>query len=296
MIVRFLWPLLRDTFNNWMGNQALRMGAALAYYSVFSMAPLLLIAIGVASQFFDKASARAQILDQIAANVGPSARDAMERILEHDGMAGNGVVATIVGAAVLLFGASGVFAELQASLNIVWKVKPRPGLGLWALVRDRLVSFAVVLGTGFLLLISLILTASLSALGAWMEAEAPGSAWLWQSLNSVLSFFVIAVLLAMIYKILPDAQIDWRDVWMGAGVTAALFTVGKALIGAYLGRSGLASAYGAAGSVVVLLVWVYYSALIVLFGAEFTHVYALLRRRHVLPTANAVSTAAQTVQ
>ena len=291
MKATFFWRLLRDTFNNWLEDRALRMGAALAYYSVFSMAPLLLIAIGVASQIFDKTEARQEILDQIGTTVGSSARQSVEQILENTRDSGNGVVATVVGVAVLLFGASGVFAELQDGLNNIWKVKPKPGLGIVAMLRDRLLSFTVVLGTGFLLLVSLLLSASLSALGAWMERKLPGSAWFWHFLNSTVSFLVIALLFAMIFKILPDAKIDWRDVWIGALVTAALFTLGKALIGVYLGQSHLTDAYGAAGSVVVLLTWVYYSALILLFGAEFTHVYALATRRYVHPTELAVSTA-----
>ena len=177
----FFWHLLRDTFNNWLEDRAFRMGAALAYYSVFSMAPLLLIAIGVASQIFDKEAARQQILGEIATTVGPSASDSLEKILEHAGGAGNGVVATIIGVAMLLFGASGVFAELQDALNNIWKVKPKPGLGIMAMVRDRLLSFTVVLGTGFLLLVSLVLSAALAALGAWMEQRCPGMSWLWQS-------------------------------------------------------------------------------------------------------------------
>jgi membrane protein len=291
MNFRFFWHLFRDTFNNWLEDRALRMGAALAYYSVFSMAPLLLIVIGVASQIFSKEEARKQILGEIATTVGQSASDSLEKILEHAGGATNGIFATIIGVAILLFGASGVFAELQDALNNIWKVKPKPGLGLFSLARDRLLSFTVVLGTGFLLLVSLVLSAALAALGAWMNHAVPGMAWLWQSLNALLSFLVVALLFAMIFKILPDAKIDWRDVWVGSAVTAALFTVGKAGIGAYLGHSGLTETYGAAGSVVVLLMWVYYSALILLFGAEFTHVYALNTRRHVPPTETAVSTA-----
>jgi membrane protein len=291
MNFRFFWHLFRDTFNNWLEDRALRMGAALAYYSVFSMAPLLLIVIGVASQIFSKEEARKQILGEIATTVGQSASDSLEKILEHAGGATNGIFATIIGVAILLFGASGVFAELQDALNNIWKVKPKPGLGLFSLARDRLLSFTVVLGTGFLLLVSLVLSAALAALGAWMNHAVPGMAWLWQSLNALLSFLVVALLFAMIFKILPDAKIDWRDVWIGAVVTAALFTVGKAGIGEYLGHSGLTETYGTAGSVVVLLVWVYYSALILLFGAEFTHVYALNTRRHVAPTELAVSTA-----
>jgi membrane protein len=287
----FFWRLLRDTVNNWLEDRALRMGAALAYYSVFSMAPMLLIAIGVASQVFDKTQAREQILGQIGTTVGASARQSVEQIIQNTQDSGNGVAATIIGVVVLLFGASGVFAELQDALNNIWRVKPKPGLGIKAFIRDRLLSFTVVLGTGFLLLVSLVLSAALAALGAWMERTLPGSAWFWHFLNGVLSFLVIALLFAMIFKILPDAKIDWRDVWIGAVVTAALFTLGKAIIGVYLGQSHLTDAYGAAGSIVVLLTWVYYSALILLFGAEFTHVYARATRRYVPPTDIAMSTA-----
>ena len=288
----FYWRLLRDAFNNWLEDRALRMGAALAYYSVFSMAPLLLIAIGVAGQIFGRDAARAQILEEIATTVGPSARDSLEQILQKSGDKDAGVVATVIGVAMLLFGASGVFAELQDALNNIWKVKPKPGLGILAMLHDRMISFTVVLGTGFLLLVSLVLSAALAALGAWMDRTLPsGMSWLWHSLNSALSFVVVSLLFAMIFKILPDAKIGWHDVWIGAVVTAALFTVGKALIGAYLGHSGLTDAYGAAGSIVVLLTWVYYSALILLFGAEFTQVYARATRHYVPPTEIATSTA-----
>jgi membrane protein len=286
--LRFLARLFRDAFNSFLEDRTLRMAGALAYYSVFSMAPLILIAIGVASQFFDKQAARAQVLHEISDTVGPSARDALAQILDQAGGAGNGIVATVVGVVLLLVGASGAFAELQDGLNNIWKVKPKPGLGIWELIKNRLLSITVVLGTGFLLLVSLVLSAVLSALGGWMENHLPGSAWIWQVLNGALSFAVVALLFAMIFKILPDARIDWRDVWIGAVVTAALFTIGKAVIGAYLGRSGLAATYGAAGSIVVLLTWVYYSAVILLFGAEFTHVYALATRRHVEPMDHAV--------
>jgi membrane protein len=287
----FLWRLLRDTFNNFLEDRALRMAGALAYYSVFSMAPLVLIAIGVASQFFDKNAVQAQVLGEIGATVGPSASDALAQILGHAGGATNGVIATVVGVALLVFGASGVFAELQDALNNIWRVKPKPGLGVWSFIRSRLLSFTVVLGTGFLLLVSLILSAALAALSGWMERRWPASTLVWQVLNFLLSFAVITLLFAMIFKILPDAKIDWRDVWLGAGATAVLFTVGKALIGAYLGHSGLAETYGTAGSIVVLLTWVYYSAVILLFGAEFTHVYALATNRSVPPEEHAVSAA-----
>ncbi len=287
--LRFFGRLFRDTFNNFLEDRTLRMAGALAYYSVFAMAPLILIAIGVASQFFDQNTAKAQILREIGDTVGPSARDALMQILDQAGGAGNGILAAVVGFVLLLIGASGLFAELQDGLNNIWKVKPKPGLGIWELIKNRLLSITVVLGTGFLLLVSLILTAALSAIGGWMEAHLPGSTWVWHALNSLLSLAVVTLLFAMIFKILPDARIDWRDVWMGAVVTAALFTIGKALIGAYLGRSGLAATYGAAGSIVVLLTWVYYSAVILLFGAEFTHTYAMATRRRVEPMDHAVA-------
>ncbi len=286
--LRFFWRLLRDTFNNFLADRTLRMAGALAYYSVFAMAPLILIVVGVASQFLDKELARTDILAQIDATVGTSARKALESILNGSDGAGNGIIATIVGVVLLLAGALGVFAELQDALNNIWKVKPKPGLGIWELIKNRLLSITVVLGTGFLLLVSLILSAVLNALGAWMERHFSGSTWIWHSLNSVVSLAVVALLFAMIFKILPDAKIDWRDVWIGALVTAGLFTIGKALIGAYLGHSGLADTYGAAGSIVVLLTWVYYSSLILLFGAEFTHVYAVATKHHVEPMDHAV--------
>ena len=286
--LKFLGRMLRDAFNNFLEDRTFRMAGALAYYSVFSMAPLILIAIGAASLFFDKQAARAAILTEINDTVGTSARTATESILTDSGGAGSGILATVVGVVLLLVGASGVFAELQDGLNNIWKVKPKPGLGIWDFIKNRLLSITVVLGTGFLLLVSLVLSAVLSALGNWMEHNLPGSSWVWHSLNSVLSLAVVALLFAMIFKILPDAKIDWRDVWIGAVVTSVLFTIGKAVIGAYLGHSGLTDTYGAAGSIVVLLTWVYYSSLILLFGAEFTHAYALATRPKVEPMEHAV--------
>jgi len=288
----FFVKLLSDTFSAWVADRAFRMAGALAYYSLFSMAPLLLIVIGVASMVFNKQAARTEILDQVQQTIGldPSARDAVEKTLDQPGDGTGGVLATVLGVAILLFGASGVFAELQDDLNTIWKVKPKPGLGIWAMIRDRLLSFAVVLGTGFLLLVSLVISAALSALEGWLNARLPGAAWLWEALNVVVSFAVVTLLFAMIYKVLPDAQVAWRDVWIGSVVTALLFTLGKALIGIYVGKSGVESSFGAAGSMVVLLVWVYYSALILLLGAEFTHAYALATRRRVPPSDHAEST------
>jgi membrane protein len=286
--LRFYWKLVNDSVQAWIGDRCFRMAGALAYYSVFSMAPLLLIAIGVASQIIGKDESQRQVLDQVGTTVGPTPREALAEVLQNANSVGGGVLATVVGVALLLFGASGVFAELQDDLNTIWKVKPKPGLGLWALAKDRLLSFAVVLGAGFLLLASLVVSAALAGLGDWLDRLAPGLEGSWRLLNIAVSFVVVALLFAMIYKVLPDAEIAWRDVWVGSVVTALLFTLGKDLICLYVRFAGTSS-FGAAGSIVVLLIWVYYSSLIVLLGAEFTHAYAVATRR-VAPNENAEST------
>jgi membrane protein len=268
----------------------MRMGAALAYYSVFSMAPLLLIAIGIAGLVFGEQAARGEMLEQIRDTVGDQAAAAIEGILARAGRGGGSGWATVVGLAVLFFGASGVFVELQDALNTIWKVMPRPGRTAWEMVRERLLSFSIILGTGFLLLVSLVLSAALEALGGVLKpvTALPGGAGIWQALNFALSFGVITLLFAMIYKILPDAEIAWRDVWVGAVSTALLFTAGKYLIGLYLGHSTLTSAFGAAGSVILVLSWVYYSSLILLFGAEFTRVHARHNGSPLRPSRNAI--------
>jgi membrane protein len=201
----------------------------------------------------------------------------------------SGIVATVIAVVTLLFGASGLFGQLQDSLNTIWGVEPKSGRGIWGVIKDRFFSFVAVLGTGFLLLVSLVLTAGLSAMAKMFEGLLPGPEVLLQVLNFLISFAVIMGLFAMMFKILPDAQIAWSDVWVGAAMTALLFTIGKFLIGLYLGKSDVGSAYGAAGSLVIILVWVYYSAQILLFGAEFTQVYANRSGSRIVPTANAVA-------
>ena len=201
-----------------------------------------------------------------------------------------GIVATVVATATLLLGASGVFGQLQDSLNTIWGVQPKEGRGIWGLIKDRFISFAALLGTGFLLLVSLVLSAGLAAFGKWFGGWLPAPEVVLQVLEFLISFAVITGLFAMIFKILPDAQVAWRDVWVGAALTALLFTVGKFAIGLYLGKSDVGSAYGAAGSLVILLVWVYYSAQILLFGAEFTQVYANAVGSRIVPSKDAVVT------
>jgi membrane protein len=242
---------------------------------VFSLAPLLLIAIGLASLIFGQEGARGGILEQIRNTVGSPAAEAIEGMLQNASGHGSGM--TVVGVVTLLIGASGLFVQLQDSLNRIWKVQ-HVSSGVWGFVRDRLLSFAAVPGTGFLLLVSLILSAVLAALGEFLTpASLPGGVYLWQGVNALVWLGVITLMLALIYKFLPDTHVAWNDVWGAALLTAVLFTVGKYLMGLYLGHSGVTSTFGAAGSLVLILVWVYYSTQIVLFGAEVAHACAVNR-------------------
>lgn len=276
------------TFREWSKDKVPQLGAALAYYTIFSIAPLVLIAIALAGIVFGEEAARGEIMQQISATVGPSVAEAIQAILAQAQDKATSGMATLIGVAVLLFGASGVFIQLQDALNTIWKVEAKPEGGIWSLVRDRLLSFTVVLGTGFLLLVSLVASAALAALSKYFTpADLPGGAFAWQTLNNLLSFALVTVLFAFIYRVLPDVHVGWRHVWTGALIAALLFTVGKYVIGLYLGRSGTASAFGAAGSLVVILVWVYYSAQILLLGAEVTRSHALYQGAQIEPKANA---------
>jgi len=264
------------------------LGAALAYYSVFSIAPLLLIAIAVASLVFGEEAAHKGVVHEIQGTVGEPVAHAVEQMLINNRETSHSTGATIIGIVVLLFGAAGVFGQLQDSLNTVWKVTPKPGRGIWGFVRDRFLSLTMVFGTGFLLLVSLVITAILSAMSASLSQWLPGGAALWQAVNMVVSFGMITFLFALIYRYVPDAEVAWRDVWIGAILTALLFTLGKVLLGWYLGQASTTSAYGAAGSVVVILLWVYYASQILLFGAEFTRVYASQFGSGLKPAPNAM--------
>ncbi|HEY6676864.1 MAG TPA: YihY/virulence factor BrkB family protein [Terrimicrobium sp.] len=284
------FSLLKATFFEWLDDQAPMLGAALAYYTVFSLAPLLIITIAIAGLVFGAEAAQGQIFDQLRGLLGDASGKAMEEIVQSaSAEPKTGVVATVIGLVTLLFGASGVFGQLQASLNIIWGVQPKPGRGILGIIRDRILSFGFILVVGFLLLVSLLLTAAIAFVGKQFGAMVPGMEALIQLLNAILSLAVITLLFAMMFKILPDANIAWRDVWIGAFITALLFTIGKFALGFYLGRSGVASSYGAAGSLIVLLLWVYYSSQIVFFGAEFAQVYANRFGSHVTPSSNAIA-------
>jgi membrane protein len=268
-----IWSLIKMSVVSWRKDHAASMGAALAYYTLFSIAPVLIIVIAVAGFFFGAEAARGEIVAQLQGLLGDDGATAVQGLLESASDPEEGLFATISSIALLLLGATTVFAELQSDLDRIWRAEAKPINGVWAFLRARLLSFGLVLVLAFLLLVSLALSAALAALGNWWGGWFEGWATLLEIINFAVSLAITAGLFAVIYKFLPRAEIAWHDVWIGAAVTALLFAVGKFLIGLYIGRSGVASGFGAAGSFVVLLVWVYYSTQIFLLGAEFTWVY-----------------------
>jgi membrane protein len=274
--VRAVWALFRDAYYEWSDDNAPRLGAALAYYTVFSVAPLLVLSIAVVGMVFGQEAARGQVMAQIRDLVGDPVASAVQGLIARSSDTSSGILATLVSVGTLLLGASWVFSELQSSMNVIWDAPPPRSSGVSGLVKDRLFSFAMVLAVGFLLLVSLILSTVLSAISTYFQYLLPGatSAWAIYGLDLGASLAIFSLLFALMFKVLPDVNNTWRDVWLGAVVTAVLFAVGKVLLGLYLGRASVTSTYGAAGSLIVLLLWVYYSAQILFFGAEFTQVYA----------------------
>ncbi|HEY5373494.1 MAG TPA: YihY/virulence factor BrkB family protein [Polyangiaceae bacterium] len=281
--------LLKETAIAWDEDNVARLAASLAYYTLLSVAPLIIIAVAVAGLAFGEDAAREHISAELAGVVGPGAATAIESIAKNAHAPGTGALSIAVGLLVLLFGASGVFGELQSALNTVWEVTPKPGRGIWGVVKDRFFSFTLVVGVAFLLLVSLVVSAALTWIGQVFERALPGGAFPWQLLNFALSLAVVTALFALMFKTLPDVHIKWRDVWVGAAVTAALFTLGKLGLGIYLGSAGVSSAYGAAGSIVALVIWVYYSAQVLLIGAEFTESYARRYGSRITPDDKAVA-------
>lgn len=277
--------LLQETLSGWSSDRAARLAAALAYYTVFSLAPLLVIVIGIASIVFDQTRVLDQITGQVQALVGKDGAALVRTMIQGASDTQSGLVATGIGVATLLFGATGVFSQLHQALNKVWGVEEESGQGVWWFIRQRLLAFTMILAIGFLLLVSLIISAMLSALDQVLTGMLPDLLPLLRLASFVFSLGVITLLFAMIYKFLPNARIAWRDVWVGAGVTAVLFTIGKTLIGIYLGNASIGSAYGAAGSLAIILVWVYYSTQILLLGAEFTEVYSRKFGSRILPAS-----------
>ena len=269
------WTLVKSAISSWLDDYAPSMGAALSYYTVFSLAPLLLIVVSVAGLVFGEEAVRGELFGQLQGLMGHDAAQAVQSLLKGASKPSHGIIGTIVGLAVLLFGATTVFAELQDDLDRIWRAPARAKTsGLWSLLRTRLLSFGMILGLAFLLMVSLVLGAVISALGKWWGPMFGGWDVLAQAVNIVIGFGLTTAVFALIYKMMPRVHVRWHDVWLGALVTALLFTIGKYLIGLYIGKSGVASGFGAAGSLIVVFIWVYYSAQIFLVGAEFTWVYA----------------------
>jgi membrane protein len=271
---RNTFQLFKKAFSEWNEDKAPTFAASLSYYTMFSIAPVLVIAVSVAGMVFGEEAARGQIQTQLQDLVGTNGAEIIGEMMISARKPSSGILATVLGVIALIFGATGVFVQLQEALNHIWHVQPKPRSGVLNFLRNRFLSFAMVLVIGFLLLVSLVVSAALAGISAYFDHLIPGWTLLWQGLNLLISFAVITVLFAMMYKILPDTQVAWRDVWLGAAVTSLLFSLGKFGIGLYLGRSTVSSSYGAAGSLAVVLIWVYYSAQILFLGAEFTRVYA----------------------
>ena len=287
--LRLIWDVLKETGTAWDEDNVNRLAASLAYYTLLSIAPMIILAVATTGLVFGEDAARQHIAGELASVVGTGAGEAVQSIAQNAKTPGTGVLSVTVGIVVLLFGASGVFGELQAALNTVWSVAPKPGRGIWGVIKDRFFSFTLVVGVAFLLMVSLVLSAALAWVGSYFERVLPGGAALWQVVNFLFSLAVITALFALMFKELPDAKIRWKDVWVGAAVTAALFTLGKFLLGMYLGGAGVASAYGAAGSIVALVIWVFYSSQVLLIGAEFTEVYARKFGADIKPDDDAVA-------
>ena len=284
------FDLLKQTASEWIDDKAPQLGAALAYYTVFSLAPLVLVLLAIIGVLFreDPAGAWSRVTEQMGYFLDKSAVQVVTDIAQEASKPGKSTIATVAGIALAVFGASGVFGQLQDALNTIWGVKAKPGEGIASFLRARFVSFAMLGGVCFLLLVSLTIEALLKAFSHYVESALPGGLAIAVSAYLVFDFAVVVLLFAMIFKFLPDAKIRWRDVWIGAALTALLFGLGKWGLGLYLGSGAAASAYGAASSLITLLLWIYYSSQILLFGAEFTQVYANQAGRRVQPSEHAV--------
>jgi membrane protein len=276
------WDVFRQAISDFIEDRAMKLAASLAFYTMLSLAPLLVLAIKGVGSLFGEEAARRQVANYTTQLMGPSAASAISGMLNYK--LGHGIIATTVSAIILIFSASAVFGELQDSLNTIWEVKPKPGRAIWGIIRDRFLSFTLVLGTCFLLLVSLVV----STLTVNLIGRGQHQGIVWETLNFILSLIIVSGLFALILKYLPDAKIHWRDVTVGAIATGVLFTVGKFALGWYLGRASTTSVYGSAGPLIAVLLWVYYSAHILFFGAELTQAYAHRTRPDVKPAENAV--------
>jgi membrane protein len=287
MDIKGFVSLFNRSFDDWNKHNDTRMGAALAFYTIVSISPLVILVLAIVSLVFNKNAAEAQLLAKVQSLVGSQGRESVQTILIFGHKTFTGIFSTVAGIMVLFLGASGVFQELRAGLNNIWESDATVPSGIWGILRERVLSFGMVLSLGFVLMVSLLVSAALAAISTYFSNLLPISPMLLESLNFLVSFVGIAVLFACILKYVPAARVEWRDVRVGAAVTALLFALGKWALGIYLGKSSPGSAYGAAGSLVVLVLWVYYSAQIFYFGAEFTHVHALANRNQLRPLPKA---------
>ncbi len=287
MSFKAICEVVKQSATEWTNDNVPRLGAALSYYTIFAIAPLFVILIFIASQLIDPQKVQTALMTQVGGLIGKKGADTLQTLLAASTAHGQGIIASSLAVLALIATATGRFIELQSDLNTIWGVEEKPGQGIWGFIKTRLLSFAMVVGIGFLLMVSLVVSAGLSALAGYLHGVMPGLNVVSQILNIALSFAVITVLFAMIFKVLPDVKIAWRDVWVGAALTALLFTGGKFALGAYLGSNSSVTAYGVAGSVVLMLLWVYYSAQILFFGAELTRVVANRYGVHLQPKAHA---------
>jgi membrane protein len=277
MNAKVLFSILKETFFSWNEHDAPRLGAALAFYTILSLSPLIILVLAIAGLVFDQSTAQTQFLSQVQAMIGAEGAKAIGAMLTNAHRPAAGMLGTFIGLASLCFGASGVFGELRSALNVIWDVTPSSSGGIVGAIRERFFSFGMVLSIGFLLMVSLVVSTVLAALGKYFAGILPAPAAVLIVFNFLVSFLGIAILFGLIFRFVPAApseMIRWKNIWLGSLVTALFFTVGKTLIGLYLGKASVGSSYGAAGSVIVLIVWVYYSAQLFYLGAEFTHAYA----------------------
>lgn len=293
MNIKDFFSIAVETFKQFNEDKAPRLAAALAYFTIFSIAPLLIIVIAIAGAVFGREAAQGQVMDQVQGMVGETGGQVIEDMLQNANQNDGGTFATIVSVVTLVLGASGVFLQLQDALNTIWGVMPNPRAGIMHMIKSRILSFSLVVGVGFLLLVSLVISAALAAFDQFLNNAFPGGGVILQLINLGISIVVITLMFAVIFKYLPDVEISWNDVWIGALTTAILFNIGKFAIGLYIGNSSVASVYGAAGSLVVLLIWIYYSSLILFFGAEFTQVYARRYGSNIRPADNAIPLTAE---
>jgi membrane protein len=280
------FELFKNAGMDWSNDRAPQLGAALAFYTIFSLAPLLTIIISIASLWFTQ-NASGQVFHQLGSVIGTDSAAKLQEMLVQPNQKASGIFTTISAAVMLILGATGVFTQLQDSLNQVWEVRPKPGQGVMGFIRHRLLSFGMVLGIAFLLLVSLVLSTAMAAIGKYFSHMLGNTSWIFEILNNVVSFGLISLLFAMMFKYVPDAEVSWKDVWFGAIFTAALFTIGKFGLGMYLGKNSVVSTYKAAGALLIVLLWVYYSAQILFYGAELTQEYAEMRGRSVKPSPHA---------